>query len=98
MIIDFSLLKSNGKEVGRRICAVENLSQILYVCRPDYISPLDDLAFDMYQDAEIAQIIRKLEKKKQEAVMRMYSSCLCHPAGFYWIKEKKKKATEVNSP
>ncbi|ELT95484.1 hypothetical protein CAPTEDRAFT_170133 [Capitella teleta] len=37
--------------------------------RPDYISPLDDLAFDMYQDPEIAQIIRKLEKKKQDAVL-----------------------------
>ena len=40
--------------------------------RPDYISPLDDLAFDMYQDPEIAQIIRKLERKKQEAVLRMF--------------------------
>ncbi|XP_052760186.1 centrosomal protein of 104 kDa-like isoform X2 [Mya arenaria] len=38
--------------------------------RPDYISPLDDLAFDMYQDPEIAQIIRKLERKKQEAVLQ----------------------------
>lgn len=38
--------------------------------RPDYISPLDDLAFDMYQDPEIARIIRKLEKKKQEAVLQ----------------------------
>lgn len=38
--------------------------------RPDYISPLDDLAFDMYQDPEIAQIIRKLEKKKQESVLQ----------------------------
>lgn len=41
-----------------------------FVSRPDYISPLDDLAFDMYQDPEIAQIIRRLEKKKQEAVLR----------------------------
>ncbi|PVD36984.1 hypothetical protein C0Q70_03977 [Pomacea canaliculata] len=38
--------------------------------KPDYISPLDDLAFDMYQDPEIAQIIRKLERKKQEAVLQ----------------------------
>ncbi|XP_074654970.1 centrosomal protein of 104 kDa-like [Tubulanus polymorphus] len=37
--------------------------------RPDYISPLDDLAFDMYQDPEVAQIIRRLEVKKQEAVL-----------------------------
>ncbi|XP_040285257.1 centrosomal protein of 104 kDa isoform X2 [Bufo bufo] len=34
----------------------------------DTISPLDDLAFDMYQDPEVAQIIRKLDEKKQEAV------------------------------
>lgn len=37
------------------------------------ISPLDDLAFDMYQDPEVAQIIRKLEKKKQEAALRKLS-------------------------
>ncbi|XP_067946532.1 centrosomal protein of 104 kDa-like [Watersipora subatra] len=37
--------------------------------KPDYISPLDDLAFDMYQDTEVAQIIRKLERKKQESVL-----------------------------
>ncbi|XP_050411830.1 centrosomal protein of 104 kDa isoform X3 [Patella vulgata] len=41
-----------------------------FVFLPDYISPLDDLAFDMYQDPEIAQIIRKLERKKQEAVLQ----------------------------
>ena len=41
--------------------------------RPDYISPLDDLAFDMYQDPEVAQIIRKLERKKQEAVIRKWN-------------------------
>ncbi|XP_029434701.1 centrosomal protein of 104 kDa isoform X2 [Rhinatrema bivittatum] len=34
----------------------------------DSISPLDDLAFDMYQDPEVAQIIRKLDETKQEAV------------------------------
>ena len=42
--------------------------------RPDFISPLDDLAFDMYQDPEVAGIIRKLEKKKQEAVLRKFIS------------------------
>ncbi|XP_053379398.1 centrosomal protein of 104 kDa-like isoform X2 [Mercenaria mercenaria] len=52
--------------------------------RPDYISPLDDLAFDMYQDPEIAQIIRKLEKKKQEAVLQEryeYAKKLKHTIG-----------------
>ncbi|XP_076860081.1 centrosomal protein of 104 kDa isoform X2 [Brachyhypopomus gauderio] len=32
------------------------------------ISPLDDLAFDMYQDPEVAHIIRILDDKKQESV------------------------------
>ncbi|KAM4703358.1 centrosomal protein of 104 kDa [Rhinophrynus dorsalis] len=39
-----------------------------YIGKADSISPLDDLAFDMYQDPEVAQIIRKLDEKKQEAV------------------------------
>ncbi|NXC18175.1 CE104 protein, partial [Corythaeola cristata] len=36
--------------------------------KPNSISPLDDLAFDMYQDPEVAQIIRRLDEKKREAV------------------------------
>ncbi|XP_061592671.1 centrosomal protein of 104 kDa isoform X2 [Cololabis saira] len=34
------------------------------------ISPLDDLAFDMYQDPEVAHIIRLLDQKKQEMVLQ----------------------------
>ncbi|XP_061625287.1 centrosomal protein of 104 kDa isoform X2 [Phyllopteryx taeniolatus] len=34
----------------------------------DSTSPLDDLAFDMYQDPEVARIIRHLNKKKQDMV------------------------------
>ncbi|XP_020013962.1 centrosomal protein of 104 kDa isoform X2 [Castor canadensis] len=41
-----------------------------YVGRPDHISPLDDLAFDMYQDPDVAQIIRKLDERKREAVQK----------------------------
>ncbi|NXX58905.1 CE104 protein, partial [Scopus umbretta] len=41
-----------------------------YLGKPDSISPLDDLAFDMYQDPEVAQIIRRLDEKKREAVSR----------------------------
>uniref|UniRef100_A0A5F8GC19 Centrosomal protein of 104 kDa n=1 Tax=Monodelphis domestica TaxID=13616 RepID=A0A5F8GC19_MONDO len=41
-----------------------------YIGKPDYISPLDDLAFDMYQDPEVAQIIRKLDERKREAVQK----------------------------
>uniref|UniRef100_A0A3Q0S5R0 Centrosomal protein of 104 kDa n=1 Tax=Amphilophus citrinellus TaxID=61819 RepID=A0A3Q0S5R0_AMPCI len=32
------------------------------------VSPLDDLAFDMYQDPEVAHIIRVLDQKKQDMV------------------------------
>nr|XP_015192656.1 PREDICTED: centrosomal protein of 104 kDa isoform X3 [Lepisosteus oculatus] len=39
-----------------------------YLSKSDSISPLDDLAFDMYQDPEVAQIIRQLDEKKHEAV------------------------------
>uniref|UniRef100_A0A669QWQ9 Centrosomal protein of 104 kDa n=1 Tax=Phasianus colchicus TaxID=9054 RepID=A0A669QWQ9_PHACC len=39
-----------------------------YLGKSDSISPLDDLAFDMYQDPEVAQIIRRLDEKKHEAV------------------------------
>ncbi|XP_033288648.1 centrosomal protein of 104 kDa isoform X3 [Orcinus orca] len=38
--------------------------------KSDYISPLDDLAFDMYQDPEVAQIIRRLDERKHEAAQR----------------------------
>lgn len=37
--------------------------------RPDYISPLDDLAFVMYQDPEIRKIIQSLDKKKCDCVV-----------------------------
>ncbi|NXY13778.1 CE104 protein, partial [Atrichornis clamosus] len=39
-----------------------------YLGKRDSISPLDDLAFDMYQDPEVAQIIRRLDERKREAV------------------------------
>lgn len=44
-------------------------SVVAAINRPDYVSPLDDLAFAMYQDPEISQIIRALDKKKTEFVM-----------------------------
>lgn len=34
----------------------------------EFFSPLDDLAFDMYQDPEVAHIIRLLDQKKQDMV------------------------------
>ncbi|VDP90918.1 unnamed protein product [Echinostoma caproni] len=37
---------------------------------PDFIPPTEDLAFDIYQDPEVANIIRRLEKQKQFCVSR----------------------------
>ena len=45
--------------------------------RPDYISPLDDLAFAMYQDPEISQIIRDLDKKKSDCVIGIFVLIYC---------------------
>ena len=42
--------------------------------RLDHFSPTDDLAFDMYLDPEIAEIIRKLERHKRDAVASKFSS------------------------
>jgi centrosomal protein CEP104 len=39
-----------------------------YYRRSEQISIVDDLAFAMYQDPEIAAIIKNLDRKKQEYV------------------------------
>lgn len=46
------------------------LSHRLSSYKVDSISPLDDLAFDMYQDPEVAHIIRLLDQKKQDLVQQ----------------------------
>jgi len=48
------------------LCVCLSVS-VLSLCRSQYFSPLDDLAFDMYQDPDVAQVIRQLERKKHEA-------------------------------
>ncbi|CAL8106994.1 unnamed protein product [Calicophoron daubneyi] len=37
---------------------------------PDFIPPTEDLAFDIYQDPEVANIIRSLEKQKEVMVLQ----------------------------
>jgi len=56
--------------------AVNNNPNVL-VNNPQYTSPYDDLAFDMYVDPEAAKIIRQMEKKKQQAVLstRAFPPC-----------------------
>lgn len=41
---------------------------------PEYLSPYDDLAFEMYVDTEVAKIIREMEVKKHAAVISTYLS------------------------
>uniref|UniRef100_A0A671K4Q6 Centrosomal protein of 104 kDa n=1 Tax=Sinocyclocheilus anshuiensis TaxID=1608454 RepID=A0A671K4Q6_9TELE len=71
----------DGNEIGTALSKDQLIDQYLnnslyssaldgtytgYKC--DSISPLDDLAFDMYQDPEVAHIIRLLDQKKQDMV------------------------------
>uniref|UniRef100_A0A673MNE6 Centrosomal protein of 104 kDa n=1 Tax=Sinocyclocheilus rhinocerous TaxID=307959 RepID=A0A673MNE6_9TELE len=71
----------DGNEIGTAVSNYQLIDQYLnnslyssaldgtytgYKC--DSISPLDDLAFDMYQDPEVAHIIRLLDQKKQDMV------------------------------
>lgn len=44
------------------------LSLLFSLSKCESISPLDDLAFDMYQDPEVAHIIRLLDQKKHDMV------------------------------
>uniref|UniRef100_A0A4W6G9A7 Centrosomal protein of 104 kDa n=1 Tax=Lates calcarifer TaxID=8187 RepID=A0A4W6G9A7_LATCA len=41
---------------------------VTFMGKCESFSPLDDLAFDMYQDPEVAHIIRLLDQKKQDMV------------------------------
>jgi hypothetical protein len=54
--------------------------------KQDHISPLDDLAFAMYQDPEISTIIRSLDKKKAECVL---SKLLSTSIDLFFIRPAK---------
>lgn len=34
----------------------------------DHVSSIDDVAFDLYQDPEVARLIRQLDQKKQSVI------------------------------
>lgn len=54
----------------RRSSNSENVEKIQdLVDDPDYYSPYDDLAFEMYVDIDVAKIIRDMENKKRLAVI-----------------------------
>jgi hypothetical protein len=62
-----------------------------YNLRSDQISIIDDLAFAMYQDPEIATIIKNLDRKKQEYVHGKNSikSFFFHFYDFFFISRWK---------
>lgn len=39
------------------------------ISNPQYVSPYDDLAFEMYVDKDVARIMRVMEAKKHQAVI-----------------------------
>ncbi|XP_056240342.1 centrosomal protein of 104 kDa isoform X1 [Seriola aureovittata] len=47
---------------------LEAALDMTFMGKCELFSPLDDLAFDMYQDPEVAHIIRLLDQKKQDMV------------------------------
>lgn len=49
-------------------------SSLLLLNNPQYTSPYDDLAFEMYVDPEVATLIRSMEIKKHKAVLGKISS------------------------
>ncbi|XP_072039390.1 centrosomal protein of 104 kDa-like [Amphiura filiformis] len=64
IIDEFLLLQSKFKDSeGDPV----NPALVEAAAREGYIASTDDLAFDMYQDPEIATLIRKMETKRNEA-------------------------------
>ncbi|XP_056585598.1 centrosomal protein of 104 kDa [Triplophysa dalaica] len=55
---------------SQHVSALDGTNTGLSSYKGDSISPLDDLAFDMYQDPEVAHIIRLLDQKKQDLVQQ----------------------------
>uniref|UniRef100_A0A3Q3J7E3 Centrosomal protein of 104 kDa n=1 Tax=Monopterus albus TaxID=43700 RepID=A0A3Q3J7E3_MONAL len=49
---------------------LEAALDMTFMGKCESIAPLDDLAFDMYQDPEVAHIIRLLDQKKQDMVQQ----------------------------
>ncbi|CAG9766448.1 unnamed protein product [Ceutorhynchus assimilis] len=65
-VIGFELdITENTEE--NELNEIEKLNEILN--NPEYVSPYDDLAFEMYVSHEIAQIIKRMEIKKYLAVI-----------------------------
>lgn len=59
--IEMRRSSTTGESLAEKLSAILN--------DPEYTSPYDDLAFDMYVDTEVAKIIREMEIKKHTAVI-----------------------------
>lgn len=60
----------------------EVLFSLLTYFRPTFVSPTDDLAFDIYQDPQVASVIRRLEQLKRLAAAREFTHL---HAGAAWV-------------
>lgn len=61
-------MKRNKLDTSVKIQLFICVFQFSALSKCESISPLDDLAFDMYQDPEVAHIIRLLDQKKQDTL------------------------------
>lgn len=61
-------MKRNKLDTSVKIQLFTCVFQFSALSKCESISPLDDLAFDMYQDPEVAHIIRLLDQKKQDTL------------------------------
>lgn len=60
---------------------------------PEYSSPYDDLAFEMYVDTDVANIIREMELKKHVAVISKTKSSRV----FFLVKPSRALQTSGSS-
>ena len=64
-MIPLCFFRSRGTAIASYSRAISPSASVFLTSQ---VSPLDDLAFDMYQDPEVARLIRRLNEKKREAV------------------------------
>lgn len=79
LLLQVSLIAINilGFELeGRKLSSTENVADKVNALMndPEYQSPYDDLAFEMYVDIKVAKIIREMEMKKHVAVISKSSN------------------------
>lgn len=70
----------NETETRRSSTTTNDITEKLHsiINDPEYTSPYDDLAFDMYVDTEVGKIIRDMEIKKHTAVICKFKALITY--------------------